>query len=118
MNSGVIDNFLGIFTQYIDSGFGLLGPEVGFLWRRTLVLIDIILAGAVLEPWAGDEDIIARLVKKTLFVGVFAYPHQQLADAVPAHVRTASPALGLKASGTGLSGGRLPAAGRGRTGGP
>jgi type IV secretion system protein TrbL len=43
VNSGVIDNFLGIFTQYIDSGFGLLGPEVNFL-ARALVLIDIILA--------------------------------------------------------------------------
>jgi type IV secretion system protein TrbL len=71
MNSGVIDNFLGIFTQYIDSGFGLLGPEVNFL-ARTLVLIDIILA-VLFWSWAGDEDIIARLIKKTLFVGVFAY---------------------------------------------
>lgn len=43
MNSGVIDNFLSIFTQYIDSGFGLLGPEVNYL-ARTLVLIDVILA--------------------------------------------------------------------------
>ncbi len=59
MNSGVIDNFLGVFTQYIDSGFGLLGPEVGFL-ARTLVLIDIILA-ALFWSWAGDEDVIARL---------------------------------------------------------
>ncbi len=40
MNSGVIDTFLGIFTRYINSGFGLLGPEVNFL-ARTLVLIDI-----------------------------------------------------------------------------
>ena len=28
--SGVIDNFLGVFTSYIDSGFGLLGGEVAF----------------------------------------------------------------------------------------
>ena len=25
--AGVIDNFLGTFTRYIDSGFGLLGGE-------------------------------------------------------------------------------------------
>ena len=100
MNSGVIDNFLGIFTQYIDSGFGLLGPEVNFL-ARTLVLIDIILA-ALFWSWAGDEDIIARLIKKTLFVGVFAYliaNWQMLSKAV----FESFAALGLKASGTGLA---------------
>ncbi len=100
MNSGVIDNFLGVFTQYIDSGFGLLGPEVNFL-ARTLVLIDIILA-ALFWSWAGDEDIIARLIKKTLFVGVFAYligNWQMLSKAV----FESFAALGLKASGTGLS---------------
>ena len=100
MNSGVIDNFLSIFTQYIDSGFGLLGPEVNFL-ARTLVLIDIILA-ALFWSWASDEDIIARLIKKTLFVGVFAYligNWQMLSKAVFESFAT----LGLKASGTGLS---------------
>jgi len=40
VDSGVIDTFLGIFTRYINSGFGLLGPEVNLL-ARTLVLIDI-----------------------------------------------------------------------------
>ena len=100
MNSGVIDNFLGVFTQYIDSGFGLLGPEVGFL-ARTLVLIDIILA-ALFWSWAGDEDIVARLVKKTLFVGVFAYliSNWQMLSRV---LFESFAALGLKASGTGLS---------------
>jgi type IV secretion system protein TrbL len=100
VNSGVIDNFLGVFTQYIDSGFGLLGPEVGFL-ARTLVLIDIILA-ALFWSWAGDEDIIARLVKKTLFVGVFAYliSNWQMLSRV---LFESFAALGLKASGTGLS---------------
>ena len=100
MNSGVIDNFLGVFTQYIDSGFGLLGPEVNFL-ARTLVLIDIILA-ALFWSWAGDEDIIARLIKKTLFVGVFAYligNWQMLSKAV----FESFAALGLKASGAGLA---------------
>ena len=29
--TGVIDRFLEVFTSYIDSGFGLLGSEVGFL---------------------------------------------------------------------------------------
>src|SRR5262249_52317601 len=29
--TGVIDRFLEVFTSYIDTGFGLLGSEVGFL---------------------------------------------------------------------------------------
>ncbi|MGP2492858.1 P-type conjugative transfer protein TrbL [Mesorhizobium sp. PUT5] len=69
--SGVIDNFLGVFTSYIDSGFGLLGGEVAFI-ATTLIVIDVTLA-ALFWAWGADDDIIARLVKKTLFVGVFAY---------------------------------------------
>ena len=41
--TGVIDNFLGVFTSYIDSGFGLLGGEVGFI-ATTLIVIDVTLA--------------------------------------------------------------------------
>ena len=69
--SGVIDTFLGTFTRYIDSGFGLLGGEVAFV-ATTLIVIDVTLA-ALFWSWGADDDIIARLVKKTLFVGVFAY---------------------------------------------
>lgn len=69
--TGVIDRFLDVFTSYIDSGFGLLGGEVAFL-AATLIVIDITLA-ALFWAWGADDDIIARLVKKTLFVGVFAY---------------------------------------------
>ena len=69
--TGVIDHFLEVFTRYIDSGFGLLGGEVAFI-ATTLIVIDMTLA-ALFWSWGADEDIIARLVKKTLFVGVFAY---------------------------------------------
>lgn len=70
-NTGVIDSFLGVFTSYIDSGFGLLSGEVAFI-ATTLIVIDMTLA-ALFWAWGADDDIIARLVKKTLFVGVFAY---------------------------------------------
>ena len=40
----VIDRFLDVFSRYIDSGFGLLGGEVGFL-TAILVAIDMTLAG-------------------------------------------------------------------------
>ena len=69
-NTGVIDSFLGVFTSYIDSGFGLLGGEVAFI-ATTLIVIDVTLA-ALFWAWGADDDIIARLVKKTLFVGFFA----------------------------------------------
>ncbi|ASV84919.1 P-type conjugative transfer protein TrbL [Ochrobactrum quorumnocens] len=69
--TGVIDQFLQVFTSYIDSGFGLLGGEVAFI-ATTLIVIDVTLA-ALFWSWGADDDIVARLVKKTLFVGAFAY---------------------------------------------
>src|SRR6185437_9785988 len=69
--TGIIDQFLETFTHYIDNGFGLLGGDVGYL-ATTLAAIDITLA-ALFWSWGPDEDIIARLVKKTLFVGVFVW---------------------------------------------
>jgi len=71
MNTGVIDRFLDTFTTYIDSGFGLLGGEIAFL-TATLIVIDITLAG-LFWAWGADEDVIQRLVKKTLYVGFFAF---------------------------------------------
>ncbi|PRD40751.1 P-type conjugative transfer protein TrbL [Phyllobacterium phragmitis] len=95
--TGVIDNFLGVFTRYIDSGFGLLGGEVAFI-ATTLIVIDVTLA-ALFWSWGADDDIIARLVKKTLFVGVFAYligNWNNLANIV----FDSFAGLGLKGSGT------------------
>ncbi len=98
--TGVIDNFLGVFTRYIDSGFGLLGGEVAFI-ATTLIVIDVTLA-ALFWSWGADDDIVARLVKKTLFVGVFAYLISNWNNL--AHIVFESFAgLGLKASGTGFS---------------
>jgi type IV secretion system protein TrbL len=98
--TGVIDRFLETFTRYIDSGFGLLGSEVGFL-AATLAAIDIVLA-ALFWAWGPDEDVIARLVKKTLFVGVFAYLIGNWNN-LARIVFESFTGLGLKASGTGLS---------------
>ena len=66
----VIDHFLDVFSRYIDSGFGLLHGEVAFL-TATLVVIDMTLAGLF---WAmGGEEVIGKLIKKTLYVGAFAF---------------------------------------------
>jgi type IV secretion system protein TrbL len=98
--TGVIDRFLDVFTRYIDSGFGLLNGEVAFL-ATTLAAIDITLA-AIFWSWAADEDIIARLAKKTLFVGVFAYLIGNWNNLARIVFESFS-GLGLKASGTGMS---------------
>jgi P-type conjugative transfer protein TrbL len=98
--TGVIDHFLEVFTRYIDSGFGLLGGEVAFI-ATTLIVIDMTMA-ALFWSWGADEDIIARLVKKTLFVGVFAYIIGNW-NALAKIVFESFAGLGLKASGTGFS---------------
>jgi type IV secretion system protein TrbL len=69
--TGVIDRFLGIFTQYIDSGFGLIQGDVRWL-AGVLIAIDITLAG-LFWLFSPDEDVLARLIKKTLYIGVFAF---------------------------------------------
>lgn len=98
-DTGVIDRMLDIYTQHIDSGFGLLGGEVAFL-STTLVAIDMTLA-ALFWAWAQD-DVTARLVKKTLYVGFFAFLIGNF-HALSLIVLKSFSGLGLKASGAGIS---------------
>ena len=99
-DTGVIDRFFDVFTRYIDSGFGLLGGEVAFL-STTLVAIDVTLA-ALFWAWASGEDVIARLVKKTLYVGFFAFLIGNFHSLTGIVLKSFS-GLGLKASGAGVS---------------
>ena len=71
----IIDRFLNVFSTYIDSGFGLLRGEVAFL-TATLVAIDMTLAGlywALGHATGQGEDVMAKLLRKVLYVGAFAY---------------------------------------------
>lgn len=71
----IIDHFLNVFSNYIDSGFGLLRGEVAFL-TATLVAIDMTLAGlywALGHATGQGEDVVAKLIRKVLYVGAFAY---------------------------------------------
>ncbi len=107
--TGVVDRFLDIFSRYIDSGFGLLSGEVAFI-ATTLIVIDVTLA-ALFWTWGESDDIVARLVKKTLFVGIFAYIIGNWNSL--AHIVFESFAgLGLKASGTGFTAAELLQPGR------
>ncbi len=107
--TGVIDRFLEVFTRYIDSGFGLLGGEVAFL-ATTLIVIDVTLA-ALFWAWGADDDIMARLVKKTLFIGIFAYIISNW-NALARIVFESFAGLGLQATGTGFTAADLMRPGR------
>lgn len=94
------DLFTDTFNRYLDSGFGLLGGEVAFL-STTLVAIDVTLA-ALFWAWAQGEDILARLVKKTLYVGFFAFLIGNFQTLSLVVLKSFS-GLGLKATGAGIS---------------
>ncbi len=96
-NTGVIDHFLEVFTRYIDSGFGLLHGEVAFI-ASTLIVIDVTLAFLFWTLDGGGDDIIARLIKKTIFVGAFAYLISNW-NSLAAIVFNSFAGLGLKAAG-------------------
>jgi len=107
--TGVIDNFLGVFTQYIDSGFGLVQGDVRWL-AGVLIAIDITLAG-LFWAMAPDEDVLARLIKKTLYIGVFAFiigNYNNLAKII----YNSFAGLGIEASGGTLSQAQLLQPGR------
>jgi type IV secretion system protein TrbL len=108
-NLNVIDQFLQTFTRYIDSGFGLLNGDVMAL-GSILISIDITLAGLF---WALDRDseVIIRLVRKTLYIGAFAFiinNYQNLSTIIFNSFST----LGLTATGAGLTAANLTQPGR------
>ena len=97
---GIIDRFTETFSRFIDSGFGLLAGDVAFL-TSTLVAIDITLAG-LMWALAGENDVLAQLIKKILYVGFFALVlnnFKSLADVV----FSSFAGLGLKATGAALT---------------
>ena len=105
---GVIDRFLDTFSRYIDSGFGLLQPEVAYL-SSTLVAIDITLAALF---WAmGGEEVMPRLIKKILYVGAFAFIIGNF-NWLASIIFRSFAGLGLKASGASIGEAELLQPGR------
>lgn len=101
MNSvGVIDNFLATFSRYIDNGLELLSDEVRFI-AATLIVIDMMLA-FLFWAWGSDEDILQRLVKKTLYIGSFAFLINYWGTLADTIYRSFA-GLGLKAAASGDS---------------
>lgn len=99
-DTGVIDAFLGVFTSYIDSGFGLVGGEVAFL-SSTLIAIDVTIAG-LFWAWGADEGVLQRLIRKTLYIGTFAFIIGNFSSLATILFESFA-GLGLKASGSALS---------------
>ena len=109
MNTGVIDRFTDVFSRYIDSGFGLLGGEVAFL-ASTLIAIDVTLAG-LFWAFGNEDDVLVRLIKKTLYVGFFAFLIGNF-NALAKVVFNSFAGLGLKAAGSTLTSDQLLQPGR------
>ena len=109
----IIDHFLDVFSRYIDSGFGLLHGEVAFL-TATLIVIDMTLAGlfwAMGHATGQGEDVIAKLIRKVLYVGAFAYIIGNF-NMLASVVFRSFAGLGLTASGSSLSMGNFLQPGR------
>ncbi|CAM3163680.1 P-type conjugative transfer protein TrbL [Asticcacaulis taihuensis] len=109
MDLNIVDQFLAVFSQYLDTGFGLLKGDVGHL-ASILIAIDVTLAALF---WLLDEEahILSRLIRKILFVGAFAYiinNFKHLADLIFRSFST----LGLDASANTLSASDLLKPGR------
>ena len=99
-NLNIIDQFLQTFIRYIDGGFGLLNGDVVAL-TSVLIGIDITLAGLF---WALDRegDVLARLIKKTLYIGSFAFIINNFKNLATTIFNSFS-TLGLNATATGLT---------------
>ncbi|TFL15309.1 P-type conjugative transfer protein TrbL [Pusillimonas caeni] len=109
----VIDRFLNTFSTYIDSGFGLLQGEVAFL-TATLIMIDITIAGlywAMSHATGQGDDVIAKLLRKVLYVGAFAYIINNF-NWLAGIVFRSFAGLGLTATGSAMSMGEFLQPGR------
>lgn len=99
-NYNVIDRFLGAYLNAIDSGFGLLKPDV----MNVFGLLIVISIGITAVFWALDENnnVAAALFRKVLLIGFFAW---LLSDwsGLTKTVVTGFAQLGLKAGGSGMS---------------
>ena len=99
-NLNVIDQFMQTFITYIDSGFGLLQGDVAGL-SSILIGIDITVAALF---WAldGEANVLARLIKKVLYVGAFAYIINNF-HVLATLIFNSFSQLGLTAAGSGMT---------------
>ena len=99
-NLNIIDQFMQTFITYIDSGFGLLQGDVAGL-SSILIGIDVTLA-ALFWAMDGETNVLARLIKKVLYVGAFAYIINNF-HTLATLIFNSFSQLGLTAANSGLS---------------
>lgn len=96
----VIDRFLAAYLNAIDSGFGLLKPDV----LNVFSLLIVISIGITAVFWALDENnnVAGALFRKTLLIGFFAW---LLSDwsGLSKTIVLGFAQLGLKAGGSGVN---------------
>lgn len=99
MDSAFLTGFLDQFLAIIDTGFGLIEGDVGFV-LNALIVISVTLAGV---QWAlAQEAPMAPFFRKVLFVGLFAYLINNW-NALSAALNQSGALLGLRAGGSALS---------------
>lgn len=100
----IIDRFMDTFVRYIDSGFGIINGDVVHL-TAVLIVLDVTLAGLM---WAMDTQgtVIAKLIKKVLYVGTFAFILNNFSFLANA-IFNSFAGLGLNVTNNGISAGDL-----------
>src|SRR5882724_7490084 len=88
------------FITYIDSGFGLLQGDIASL-SSILIGIDVTLA-ALFWTMDGEANVLARLIKKVLYVGTFAYIINNF-HTLATLIFNSFSTLGLNATGSAMS---------------
>lgn len=96
----IIDQFTQTFVTYIDSGFGLLSPDIAFL-TTILIGIDVTLAG-LFWAMADDKSVIPALIRKVLYIGAFAFILNNFSF-LSTVIFESFASLGLQATGTSLT---------------
>ncbi len=81
-----------------------------WLGSSTLIVIDVTIA-ALFWAWGTDEDVLQRLVRKTLYIGVFAFIIGNFPSLAGILLESFA-GLGLKASGSGMAMGDFMRPGR------
>jgi len=90
-----INDTLQQYLDAIDSGFGLIGDDVSWLFNALLVL-NIVVAALF---WAfSDDQIVVPIIRKALYVGIFAWIIQNWSQLTDAFAHTFM-LLGIKAGG-------------------
>jgi type IV secretion system protein TrbL len=99
MPTDFITRFLDQFIRIIDTGFGLIEGDVGFV-LNALIVISVTLAGV---QWAlSAEAPMAPFFRKVLFVGLFAFLIHNW-SALAGALNQSGALLGLRAGGGGLA---------------